>query len=506
MKIVFVTFGYENLGVEYLSAVLKKQGHSVSLVFDPALFNTYHLSNRLLSKTFNCRDKVINRIIELDPEMVAFSVLSDNYSWARGIAQEFKKKKKDAFIVFGGIHPTSVPDEVIREEFVDYVCVGECEQALVDLVRALESGEDTAFIPNIWSKNNGTVFRNEPRRLIDDLDKLPLPDKELFHSEYAGFTGNIYMAMTSRGCPYTCSYCYNSYLMSVYKDKGKYLRRFSINRVIEELESAKKKFRMKRIVFVDDVFTADQQWLESFIEQYRKKINIPFGCLVHPLFVNKRIVDLLKQGGCSVVGMGIQTLNERIRNQIICRPETNSDVENAILLFKKAGILIFVDFIFGLPEESRKDAEDAALFLSRMRPDAVSTLWLRYYPRAEIISIAREKKLLSDKAVEDINKGIASTPASDFGNTESDIDKKLITLILVSCNFPPWLVKFFLKHRLYRFLPGSNIHHLHTVSKQIFNRLVRRRDGSLYSSLWVHVKYYWVYSVRYLANAFKKGV
>lgn len=501
MKIVFVAFGYENLAVEYLSAFLKEQGHNVYLVFDPALFNTYHLSNKLLAKVFNYRNKIINRIIELNPDIVAFSVLSDNYAWASDIAEELKKKRQDLLIVFGGIHPTSVPEEVIKEDFVDYVCAGEGEEALLDLANALEAKEGTCSIPNIWSKNNGTVFRNPPRRLIDNLDKLPLPDKELFHSEYAGFTGNIYMAMTSRGCPYICSYCYNSYLMGIYKDKGRYLRRFSVNRVIEELESAKRKFRMRRIVFVDDVFTADQKWLESFVEQYKKKINIPFGCLVHPLFVNKEIVDLLKQGGCTVAGMGIQTLNERIKKQVVRRLETNSDVEDAIFLFKKAGILIYVDFIFGLPGESRKDAEDAALFLSRNRPDAVSTLWLRYYPRAEIINIAREKKLLSEEQIRDINKGAASAPASDFGNTKSDIDRRLVTLILISCNLPVWLVKFLLQHKVYRFLPGRNIHHLHTVSKQIFNKLLHQRDGSLYSSISVQVKYYANYTLRLMKYA-----
>jgi radical SAM superfamily enzyme YgiQ (UPF0313 family) len=499
MKIVFVAFGYENLSIEYLSAVLKKEGHDVSLVFDPALFETYHLSNKLLARLFSHRDRVVKKIISLKPGIVAFSVLSDNYLWASAIARELKNKIKTP-IIFGGIHPTSVPENVINEPFVDYVCVGEGEEAMAELIQNLESGGDATDVPNIWAKKNGSIFRNEPRKLADDLDAFPLPDKDLFYEEYPGFTNGIYMTMTSRGCPYQCSYCYNSYLMGIYKGKGSYLRRLSPDRVIRELVLAKEKYDMKRIVFVDDVFTSDDGWLEYFTQEYKKKIGVPFGCLVHPLFVNEKIVALLKDGGCTVAGMGIQTLNESIKRNIIFRSEDRRAIERAIRLFKDKGILIYVDFIFGLPGESQKDAEEIALFLSQARPDAVSTLWLRYYPKTEIIQISKNKNILSQEDEADINKGLDCKPMSDFGNTESIIDRRMVALVLISAELPLKVVRFLLKHKLYRFLPKKNMHHLHTLMKQIFNRTVHAKDGALYSSLRGHLRYYKNYINRYLSD------
>ncbi|MBF0331214.1 MAG: B12-binding domain-containing radical SAM protein [Candidatus Omnitrophica bacterium] len=497
MKIAFVAFGYENLGIEYLSSYLKEKGHETALVFDPALFKTYHLQNDFLAGIFNFRKNIVDKILAVHADVVAFSVLSDNYQWAKGIAEEVKHLRKDVVIVFGGIHPSSVPELVISEDAVDYVCVGESEEALAELVDALENMKDTVSIRNVWAKRDGVIFKNAPRDLIGNLDVLPLPDKDLFYAEYKGFTDNIYMTMTSRGCPYQCTYCYNSYLMELYADKGKYLRRFSVKRVIEELLLAKEKYGMKRIVFVDDVFISHPDWLEEFTGEYKKKIDLPFGCLVHPFFVNKRVVDLLKRAGCTSVGMGIQTLNEPLKKEVLGRFESNAVVEEAISLFKKANIFIYVDFIFGLPGESNDDVIKAALFLSKTRPDGVSTLWLRYYPKADIIRIAKIRNILSGADEERINQALASAPVSDFGNCETALDKKLVSFLLVSANLPVPVTRVLLKYKLFRLLPAGNLHHFHTLIKQAYNRVIHRKDGTLYSSLGAHLSYYGAYMRRY---------
>jgi radical SAM superfamily enzyme YgiQ (UPF0313 family) len=286
--------------------------------------------------------------------------------------------------------------------------------------------------------------------------------------------------------------------MKLYKNKGNYLRQFSPKRYIQELKLSYEKFKMKRVLFVDDVFTSSAPWLEEFINKYNQEINLPFGCLVHPSFVNEKIVTLLKRGGCTVVGMGIQTLNQDIRRNIIKRPENKETVEKAILLFKQAGILIYVDLIFGLPKEKEEDAKQAALLLRKTTHDAVSTLWLRYYPQAEIINIAKENNLLTSQDIDTIKQSLKPAPASSFGNAKSNIDKKLSALVLFSVNLPISLVKFILKYKLYKILPAQNLHHLHTAFKQIFNKVIKRKEGALYSSLSVHFKYYLTYIRRYL--------
>ncbi|MBU1076094.1 MAG: cobalamin-dependent protein, partial [Spirochaetes bacterium] len=138
MKIAFVYIGSENLGLEYLSSLLKKEGHEVKLFYDPSLFDDkFIFSIPFLSKLFNIRKIILKNLIEYKPDLVGFTVFTDAYRWSIDMARAIKKNLKCP-ILFGGVHPTAVPEKVIREKVVDMVCVGEGFEALIELVRALE--------------------------------------------------------------------------------------------------------------------------------------------------------------------------------------------------------------------------------------------------------------------------------------------------------------------------------------------------------------------------------
>src|SRR4030042_6877255 len=195
MKVTFVYPTSENLGIEYLSSVLRQEGHQSELIFDPCLFNDTIHYNPFLKHLFAFKKHMLNRIIKSQADLVCFSVVSDFYPWACEIAKEVKKRTKVP-IVFGGIHPTSVPEQVISNDFVDYVVIGEGEGAIVELVRSLEQKDDDYRIKNVWLKRDGQIIRNEPRDLIQDLDSLPFPDKALYAKEYTDFKGQ-YTIITS---------------------------------------------------------------------------------------------------------------------------------------------------------------------------------------------------------------------------------------------------------------------------------------------------------------------
>ena len=247
MKIAFVCFGEEQLGVEYLSAVLKSNGHNTKLFFDPLLFNDFILKIRSFARILSCKPTILKELEKFKPDLICFSVISDHYINACDLAKSIKKTTK-APIVFGGIHPTSVPEEVIKNNFVDYVVVGEGEYALLELVSVLEKGKDTTKIQNIWSKKNKKIIKNPLRPLIGNLDELPFPDKELF-CERVPFIASKYTTVTSRGCPFKCTFCNNSYMQRLYHG-SKYFRRRSVDNVIEELKLAKSKYNPKQVIFM----------------------------------------------------------------------------------------------------------------------------------------------------------------------------------------------------------------------------------------------------------------
>ena len=321
MKIVFVAVGVESLAIEFLSSFLKKQGHEVEIVFDPTVFATEAIRSAKLAKKLDIKKELIQQIIEKKPDFVGFSVFTLNYQRILKIAHLLKRKRSDIPIIFGGIHPTSVPEIVIKEKCVDMICVGEGEEALNELLNKPNS----INIKNIWFKQKNKIIKNPCRPLIDDLDTLPFPDKDLFYKIYPGFFEDYY-TISSRGCPFACTYCGNNVIQNVYKGLGKKIRRRSPKNIVDELVLAKKKYHPKKITFVDDVFVQDLDWLKEFAKLYKKKVNLPYAMLTHPSFLSLEIAKLLKKSGCYFLLFGIQSASEKTRREILNRFESNAQI------------------------------------------------------------------------------------------------------------------------------------------------------------------------------------
>lgn len=384
---IYKTHDHESLGIEYLSATLKRAGHKVDLII---------FSNE---KEERMHDKLIERFKIFNPDFICFSVMTDDYIWACKLS-EFIKKIKKTPIIFGGTHVTACPEEVIKNKFVDYIVIGEGEGAIIDLVK----NPNKTNIKNVWLKKKGKIIKNKLRPLIKDLDSLPFPDKELFFREAPYLKGETYYCMTSRGCPFNCSYCFNNYLKKLYKG-DKWLRKRGIKSVIEELKEGKKKFDYHLVYFGDDCFTNDKQWLRDFFKEYKKEINLPFKALAHPYFIDKEIVSILKKGGCIRVQIGVQTPVERVRKDICKRNESNELIAKAVAEIKKQGIFVQIDHLFGLPSQTTKELKEGMGFYIDLKPNVISPFWLQYHPNNDIINIAKEFGEIDDKLVEDAIKG-----------------------------------------------------------------------------------------------------
>lgn len=491
MKVAFVCLECENLGVEYLSACLKKAGHEVSLYFDPMLFGTYYLHLDVLNKLFSYKQRIINNVCSSSAELICFSVLSDYYGWACEVAKEIKERKKDCRILFGGIHPTCVPDRVANETFVDYICVGEGEEALVELVDQLEKGCDGTGIQNIWARKGESFVKSAVRPVLGDLDQLPFPDKELFHQEYPYFQ-KTYLILSGRGCPHACSYCYSSYYQEFYK--GKYLRKRSVDNVIEELVMAKRKYNPRRISFFDDTFIYDIDWLEKFSWKYKKEVNIPYTCFVHPNYVTEKSVALLDQSECHSVIMGIQTSREDIRKKVLRRFEKNEQIIQAVDLIKKTRIFLHGTMMFGLPMQDEDCLVEEVRFASRLRIDLPSANWLRHYPKTKIIEISKQMFSLTDKDEEGIEESKGYHPFGENWKGYIKNGEKLRNLLIMSPFLPISWVEFILDRRLYRIFPAVNAYYLLAVFSRVYGWFVlQRKQPDTYLSLSDVLKYYFFY-------------
>jgi len=406
MRILFIAYGSESLGIEYLSGVLKKNGHDVTLAFEPGLFADQHyLHIPFLSKFFDKTEVILDSIDKIRPDLIGFSVVTNTYPWAINLAKTIKSNY-DIPIVFGGAHPTAVPDVVLNEDCVDYLVRGESENAIQELVRALENKGDLYQIKNLSFKDGKKQVQNSIGTLIEDLDSIPFPEKGLFH-QYID-VGLSYKIMTSRGCPFNCSFCCNGILLDLYKDNGCFVRRRSVDNVISELELAKAQYNIKTVEIVDDIFTLNSQWLKEFSQKYKEKISIPFKCLAHPKFLDKERATLLKDSGCCRVQIGVESLNENLRKTALNRHETNQDIINALEVCLQSKLNCVIDHIIGIPGETEKDHIFATDIYNKYRKVIVKVkcFYLTYYPGTAIISWGLKNNAITESDINNMNKGL----------------------------------------------------------------------------------------------------
>lgn len=404
MKIVFVAIGVESLAIEFLAGYLKHHHHQVKMVFDPTSFATEVIHSPKLAEKLDIKKELVRQIIEEKPDFIGFSVFTLNYQRILKIAKLLKKALPNIPIILGGIHPTSVPEIVINEKCVDMVCIGEGEQALDELLNHPKSVK----IKNIWFKQNNKVIKNPCRPLIDNLDTLPFPDKDLFYEIYPGFFEDYY-TISSRGCPFACTYCGNNVLQKVYRGLGKPIRRRSPKNIVDELALAKEKYHPKRITFVDDVFVQDINWLKEFAKLYKKRIRLPYAMLTHPSFLNLKIAKLLKKSGCYFLLFGIQSASEKTRKETLHRFESNAQIAKAAQNCHQANLKFSIDHIFNIPGEGLPEYKEAIEFYYRLNPTIINAYWLQYFPKTEIVNIALKHKLLKKTDVKKIEHGLTNT-------------------------------------------------------------------------------------------------
>ncbi|HIH24603.1 TPA: B12-binding domain-containing radical SAM protein [Candidatus Woesearchaeota archaeon] len=419
MKILFIYNGAENLGIESISSVLKAAGHETALLFDPAVFSGDQLiNNKYLANMLSFDKKIVDNAVAMNAQIIGFSCYTGNYQWCLEIARRIKKRC-NATIVFGGVHITATGGEALAHPFVDYAIMGEGEYAMLNLVNRLASGAtDVSDIQNLCFRKDGRTQCNPPRPYIRDLDSLPLPDKRLFYDKVP-MLSQKYLVLTSQGCPFSCTYCSNNMYHQRYCNETNHVRRRSPKHVIQELVYAKKHYDVRTVTFGDDIFTASVPWLKAFIKLYKKKVKLPFHCNVHPLTISDEAIRLLKEGGCWMITMGVQSGSERLRKQIFHRAGSNERILESIEAIKRAGIKISVDNIFGAPTETEEDLKQGYDLYFKAKPDRILTFWLTYYPGTKIIDYAMKDKLISINTKKRIDKGQYSGFAHGTGSVKN---------------------------------------------------------------------------------------
>jgi len=292
-----------------------------------------------------------NILKNFKPDFVGFSVTTPIFSTCTKIANLIKKINKNIRIIFGGPHPTALPEETLLNSCIDYVVIGEGEKTIVELVNVVEKGKTLKKVRGIGYKKDNKVVITKHRPLIKDLDELSFPSFNLFPlSKYtgSGFRNGFY-SVTSRGCPYSCIHC------AAHLTFGKKIRRRSIKNVIQELKTLKKEYKIRWIKFYDDVFTIDKNYVINLCkEMIKQNLGISWWCNTRVDKVDENLLELMHKAGCEQIAYGIESGTQRILNYMK-KGTYVEQADRAIKMSRKIGIIPSGYFMVNFPTETKEE-------------------------------------------------------------------------------------------------------------------------------------------------------
>lgn len=388
---------YPPLGLAYIAAVLEKDGYVVK-IFDLTL-----------DRGRSSEDKS-DDIIGFSPDVIGLSVATHNYHNAIKVAS-YLKIMTGAYIVFGGPHPTIVPEEILKNDFVDFVIVGEGEETFLKICQNLythkfddidgicyklntdhtsESGSGN--IGDADSEKDRKIIVRKKRAFIKNLDNIPFPARHLLPLEQYSleddFGSKMATIMTSRGCPYGCIYCYKGIFGSTYRQR-------SSENIVEEIKQCRDKFGYKSFYFIDDLFTLNAENVEKMTDLLKKEnINIRWQCLARVNNAKYSVFKKMKESGCYKIHFGIESGDQNVINGIK-KGITLDQVRTAIKMCREIGIKTKGYFMIGMPGDTVDTMNQTLKFASELELDDAMFSVTTPFPGTELWNKIDKSKIES---------------------------------------------------------------------------------------------------------------
>jgi len=414
------------LGLAYIAAILRKNGVGVEIL-DP---------------TFEGAEHALKRLCQIDYDLLGIGTYTMNFNLGLEWAKFVKARKKDIPILFGGVHPTILFQEVIENKEIDFVVIGEGEETTLELWRALKGIHPLEAVKGLVFKRNGEVMINPPRPLMEPLDSILFPARDLLPmNKYlrANFGRSAWAVrqpstsiITSRGCPFNCTYC-SSHLMFGHKTRYR-----SVKNIVDEMEALIEEYQIQGLSIVDDTFIISKKHIYELAEEMKKrKIKIEFICNGRVDIIDKDILRLLKDIGCVGIAFGVESGSQSILDHRLKKGITLEQVRKAFDLAYEAGIPTDAYFMIGIPGETEKDIRETIRFSKTLRASAANFAITIPMPKTELYEMALKYGTLTARTWDDYDytgRPIFQSPDLD-GATLIRLRKKAIFSFYFSLSF-----------------------------------------------------------------------
>lgn len=376
------------IGPRRIASQLKRHGFRVHLIFLRATDFWGQTRQRLQTKYYNndLPESTYKQLIEIvkDSAIIGLSVWTHQAEQATLVTRRLREEL-GVPVVWGGIHPTSYPEEAIG--VADGICMGEGESSFLQVVRALDEGGDYRRTPGFWFQDNGRVIRNAGEPLIEDLDEIPFMDFE-FEQHFVNDQGTLkrmdlalmkkyygakLWTMFSQGCPYKCTFCSNDVLIDL--DQGyRRFRKHSVGFFLAEIDYILSKYpHIQNVVIDDDAFMfLPLKVIQEFAAAYKDRFDIPFFVTgVIPASIEERKFEALIDAGMVKLRIGVQSGNERIMREVFVRPRHDEKIfAGSEIVYKNRRRMAPVqyDLIVDNPWEHPEELKDTLRLVAALKP------------------------------------------------------------------------------------------------------------------------------------------
>ena len=367
------------IGIAYLAAYLIKNAYETKLIDA----NILQLDYEQIGDLINPRTDIIG---------ISFNIVSATH--VPGLVMYLKNKFPEALFLAGGPYPSALPDLCLKEFGFDGVCIGEGEETLLEVANNVDKNRHPfEEVKGMCYRDNSKIIKNASRDLIPDLDSLPfpalelLPDLKLYKSRTRASPAGV--ILSSRGCPFGCVYCNKNIFRSNYRSR-------SVTNIISEIEYQIWRFGIKQVDFLDDNLTLDMKKGEELFDNIiRKRFNIYINMQngVRADRVNEGLIKKMKEAGVFKVSIGVESGDPRVQKLIRKNLNLNKVLE-ATRLFKKYGIGVYGNFMFGLPGDNSESMQKTIDFAKKMNPDIANFMVTIPLPGTELYEEVKSKGAL----------------------------------------------------------------------------------------------------------------
>lgn len=335
-------------------------------------------------------EQIKEKIEEASPNIVGITCPSPSFNHVKEIARIAKGINPEIKVVLGGPHPTAFPREVAGLENIDFVVRGEGESTFTELIKALQSRQPSfQQIPGLAFKAGGQVLLTAERSLIENLDEIPFPARDLFDlSVYdSAVTKKVSRfkstsIITSRGCPYDCIHCISKL---VWRRQVRYR---SLGNIMAEMEECVKRFGIGETNFYDDTFTIDKKRVIQICRAMReRKLNLSWICFGRVNTIDRELVEEMKLAGCKKVSFGLESGSQRILD-LMRKNATIEMARQAVEIVDQAGLNIHASFMLGNVGETAATVRETINFAKSLPLDNATFFITAPFPGTDLYKIA----------------------------------------------------------------------------------------------------------------------